>query len=452
MRTSIMGALVLTALACSSEEDGGGGGVVGRRDAAVQNRPDAAVQPLERIFEVDVVEGLGTDAVIGDGATAALTPEGRPAVAYRYFLPGPGDTPDTGEIRYAEFDGVDWNVETVANPSADQPGTEGQFYDLGFAFVGEQATIAFAGGPQASLEPILGDLIVATRTGGGWNEATLVTDSAGAQGLCEANNGTYCDNGAIVGLKANIAVGPGGSFAITYRDNHFGFGSEDNRQADLEVVVQPAGERLMIDGGRSAGQESASVFLSDGTIAVAYSLDVPVSEDEERFGVWFAIQDGEGGWLRTQLWSGQPSHRLSIGADSSDNLYVAFWDPDAIDLVVASSTDLGANWKLDEVEQRGDVGLHPSLIVDDDDVVHVAYTYCGEASDRECPGKLGRDSEVRLATLSGGQWFTQTVDDGQGQGFVGTETSLVALPDGKLGVAFVDQRNGDLLFAREVDQ
>jgi len=205
---------------------------------------------------------------------------------------------------------------------------------------------------------------------------------------------------------------------------------------------------VMVDGGRSAGNRSALAYLADGRLAVAYTLDEPA----DIVSVWVAVEDGDG-WARTRVSEHTARHRLSLDAAPDGTLWLAYFDADSVDLIVASSSDEGATWDVERVDERGDVGLHPSLAVTDDGTVLVAYTYCGSASNRDCPGTLGRDSVVRLATRVPGatEWAFQTVDDGQGQGFVGEYNSLVVRPDGTVGVAFVDQRNSDLLFARETE-
>jgi len=431
---------------------------VDRRDASngTADSTNGQTEP-EREFIVDVVEGLGSDILVGPWATARVAPSGRPAVVYGYF------GLDQTEIHYAEL-GPDttWNVEVAAVPGENSPEYIRQtLFGVGFDFVDGVPTIAYAGGDDDGtdietggndglIDVGLGDLYTSARVGGQWQATMRVNGSAEAGGVC-LDDKNYCSEGnqGFVGLYAHLKAGPQpGQYAISYRDQHFGFGSEDLIGADLEIwEAGPGSQHLMVDGGRSAGNRSSIAFFDDGRSAVAYTLDRP----EDRISVMVAIES-EGDYERYRVSEDGAQHRLSLDIDSNGTLWLAYFDANDVDLVVASSSDEGETWDVERVEQRGDTGLYPSLAVDGDDNVLVAYTYCGEASDRDCPGQLGRDSVVRLATRRAGssEWEFQDIDNGQGQGFVGEFNSLVTYPDGTIGVAFADQRNSDLLFAREI--
>lgn len=434
--------------ACGDEADPD---PVGRRDVGGNGGADSGVEPPDtRSFVVDVIEGLNSSALVGDFATARVSPSGRPAVAYGYYL----DTTETRrEIHLAELQGdLSWATEVVVSPARDFPAAaEEKLKGLGFDFVDGAPHIAYIGGDDDGHPAVesLSDLALSVRSGGSWSHQLLSESSAEATGEC-FDESNYCVQGVTVGLWATLRAGPGaGQFAIAHRDEHFlGFGSEDSASADLELYEAPGGRKVMVDGGRSAGNRSALAYLADGRLAVAYTLDEPA----DLVSVWVAVEDGDG-WARTRVSEHTARHRLSLEAAPDGTLWLAYYDADSVDLVVASSSDDGETWDIERVDERGDVGLHPSLAVADDGTVFVAYTYCGNASDRDCPGSLGRDSVVRLATRVPGatEWAIQTIDDGQGQGFVGEFNSLVVLPDDSLGVAFVDQRNSDLLFARETE-
>jgi hypothetical protein len=447
-----MSVLLAGGMACGDE---GTPDEVGRRDVG-GGAPDATVAPPEqRDFVVDVVAGLGSSAAVGDYAVARANPDGRPAVAFGYYSTEGSDP--IREIRLAELDeGGTWSIETVVSPAQNfEPAASNTLRGLGFDYVDGQPHVAYLGGDNdghPAIDSDLSDLALSVKSGGTWQETILSESSAEATGEC-FDQSNYCVQGVTVGLFPTLRAGPGpGEFVITHRDEHFlGFGSEDSASADLELYGAPSGRKVMVDGGRSAGNRSAIAYLPDGRVAVAYTLDEPETE------VWVAVEDGDD-WSRTRVSEATAIHRLALDATSDGTLWLAYFDRDTVDLAVASSTDDGETWALERVEERGDVGLHPTLAVGADDTVFVAYTYCGSASDRDCPGTLTRDSEVRLATRPPGaaEWTIQRVSDNQGQGFAGLFNSLVVLPDGRLGVAFSEQRSGtgagDLLFAREVTE
>lgn len=440
-------AVWMFAAACACG-DGDPPGELGRVDGG-SSRVDSGVSPTgERTFVVDVVEGLNSSAQVGSFAVARVGPSGRPAVAYGY------NAGSQTEIHYAELqEDLSWATELAVVPAEnDEKYLNTSLTGLGFDFVDGVPTLAYAGGTDDG-QPIavgLGDLYTAQRSGATWSTTERVVGSAEAGGTC-LNDNNYCSEGTqgIVGLFPHLEAGPApGQFAISYRDQHFGFGTEDFRSADLEVwEAGPGAQHLMADGGRSGGNRSSIAFLADGRTVVAYTLDLP----EDRVSVWVAVE-GPGDYERHQVSEDAAGQRLSLDVAPDGTLWLAYFDQNDVDLKVASSSDDGQTWTVERVDERGDVGLYPSLAVGSDGTVFVAYTYCGAASDRDCPGNLGNDSVVRLATRAPGaaDWSFQTVDDGQGQGFVGEFNSLVVLPDGRLGVAFVDQRNSDLLFAREV--
>jgi len=447
-RLSWIAVVTAALVACGDEDDPG---PIGRLDAGDVTDADASVAPpSERRFRVDVLAGLNSAAQFFF-PVARIAPSGRPAVAFGTAGVGPG------EIRLAELTESDtWTTETAVVPAEDDEEHLSKApRGVGFDFVDGLPHIAYTGGDDDDqvINGIgLGDLHVAWRDGAEWRDRKLVNGSAEAGGEC-LDPANYCVEGTEgqVGLFPHLRAGPEpGQYAITYKDDHFGFGGEaDPQRADLEIFeAGPGAQHLMVDGGRSGGERSTVAFLPDGRSVVAYTLDLPA----ERVSVWVAIE-GDGDYERIKVSDHSANHRISLDIGPDNSIWMAYYEDGENDLIVASSTDLGATWDLQRVDERGDVGLHPSLVVGPDGTVYVAYTYCDVASNTECPGNLARDSVVRLATRAPGatDWTIQVVDDGQGRGEVGEFNSLVVFPDGKVGVAFIDQRNSDLIFALEIN-
>ena len=435
----LVGAVVL-GCACSSLEDSlSPNGPA--RDAGVPE--DAGNPVVGPTFEIEVIEGLGSRALVGDNATAAVGPGGQPAVAYG-FVPAASVT---REIHLARRQNGVWETETVSVPGAHAPAS-GDLVGLGFDFVGDVPFVAYLGGDDDG-DPTIdfpSDLVVASlSTQGAWIERTLVDVSTEAAGDCSR----YCNQGGVVGSHPYLRADPDGTgFAVVYRDTHFGFGVDDYAESDVEVYVE-SGQvaSSVVDAERSGGAFGQLVYLDGGGLAVAYNLEAPQS-GEDRVGIWAAVNRGDS-WVTRKVHGSQTSARVSLGEASDGTLFLAFYAADTSDLIVAHSEDGGDTWTSDMVDTAGKTGLHPSLAFDQMGRPLVAYAYCGPTSNRDCPGQLGPSSEVRLARLESGGWKSYLVDDGQGFGGVGFFTSTVVDGDGKIGIAFVDDRNGDLLFARE---
>lgn len=441
MRLTILGLSGLLLVSCSSSDTNNNNGNNNTADAGTV---DSGPTSTELKFTVDVVEGLNSGAIVGDFAQAVVSPAGDFVVAYGYVPPGGGER----EIHYGTHDGDGvWSTELVTRPGEAIPGGD-DLKGLGLAFVGGTPHAVFLGGDddgRATLEEPT-DLMLATRAGGQWTLRTLVDVSTEATGNCSA----YCNEGYVVGSYAAIAANPAGSgFAVVYRDTHLGFAVDDLNQADVEVYAEggPVPTNSMVDPERSGGAHANILYTPQGGLLTAYNLEFsPGTEDIT--GVWAGVYTG-GEWRLRRVSDRLTSAKIGVAATADGTLYIAFFDTAEADLVVAHSTDEGDTWQLERVDSSGKTGLHPSMTLDAEGRPVVAYAYCGPASDRACPSTLGPQAEVRLARLNSDGWKRYLVDDGQGFGRVGYSTSIAVDSAGKLGVAYVDDGNGDLLFARE---
>jgi hypothetical protein len=433
-------ALLGAAVGCSGGDGPSDGG--GKADGGTPGG-DGGTQPQAPVFETAVVEGLNSSAVVGDFAQTAVAPDGRFTVAYGYIPAGGGER----EIHYA-VEGSDgaWTPELVTVPGAAIPGGD-DLKGLGLAYVGGNAHVVFLGGDddgRATVEEPT-DLVLGTRAGGQWSFRTLVDNSTEATGDCSV----YCNEGFVVGSHAAIAANPaGGGFAVVYRDTHLGFATDDLNEADVEVYAEGGPvANVVVDPERSGGPHASIAYTPQGGLLVAYNVEFqPGAEDVT--GVWAAVYTG-GAWRLRRVMDSLTSAKIGAAAAADGTLYLAFFDTSDADLVVATSADDGDSWSVERVDSAGKTGVHPSLALDAEGRPVVAFTYCGPASDRSCPDTLGPQSKVRLARKEAGGWALYDVDDGQGFGRVGFFTSIAVAPDGKLGVAFTDDANGDLLFARE---
>lgn len=442
MRALLVFLLALSLSACSGDDKD----PADLKDAGQNGNTDGGTTVEGPNFEYEVAAGLGTAADIGDNARLALQANGEPALAYGVV---PAQSTER-QIHLAErqSDGT-WTTEMAAIPGANAP-SGGDLVGLGFDYVDGVPHLAYIGGDDDMnpLTPFPTDLMLSTRMGG-WSERTLVDTSGEAQATCDEIQ-DYCNFGGVVGTHASLKAKPGGGgFAVIYRDTHNGFARDDLARSDTEVYAEGGPfTNSNVDPVRGSGSFGDVAWLSDGNLVTAYALEEP-HPSEDRLGVWAAYYDGTE-WQRTRVSPSLTTARVALTVAPDDTVWLAFYASDAADLVVARSEDGGATWDSETVDSTGKTGLHPSIAVDTEDRPVVAYTYCGKQSDRDCPGKLGGDSVVRLARREGGEWKIYTVDDGDGFGGVGLFNSIIVLPDGKLGVAFKSAETKDLIFTKEL--
>lgn len=427
------------------------------RDMATASDMSTPTGGLE--FDFEIIDGLGTASEVGDLATARVDSDGLPSVAYG-FLEQVNQTDFLRTIRFAQrsSDGT-WSIETVVEPGQNEPDDETDLLlrgqGLGFDFVSGEPVVAYLGGDDDAPPPDpadgASDLMVSERSNGVWNERLIANDSNRGEDCSALGIQNYCVQGTVVGFHPALAsVGSG--FAVAFRDQHFNFADEDFRRADLELIREgPSPLETAVDIARSGGLFNSITRFSGFRVAVAYYLDEP-PEDLDNLGIWVAVEGTDGNFTLTQVDSVSTVHRTSIATNPIDGtLWLAYFDRDNEDLVVANSDDEGATWTVERVSEGGSTGLYPSVGFDGQGRVVVAHTFCGPAGDLDCPGGLTDQSEVRIARLESTGWETYMVDDGQGQGFVGEHNGLVVFgPDQRLGVVFRDVRNNDLLFSLEI--
>lgn len=415
-------------------------------------RPDAGGNTEQRLsVTTTVIDGLGEEAPnVGDNAQLSLTADGRAAIAY-------GSIPQAStkyEIWYAERanDGT-WTKEQVVVPGHLVAGATGQIVGLGLAHVGGNAHVVYLGGDDDAmpLTPYPTDLAMSVRRNGTWNEEILRDMSNEVACDCPNTQDT-CNFGNMVGVHAAIsATRDGSAYTVVYRDQHGGFARDDLiAKADVEVIstAPAAGANACVDPVRSGGEFGNVTHTLSGRPVVAYNL-VSEAPPVPRVGVWAGAFDGST-WRLNRVSESRAGSKIAMTTQASGRVWLAFSHADDVKLVASYSDDEGLTWSAPEtVDDDGKTGLHPSMTVDAMDRVVIAYGYCGRRSDDECPGRLIGRSEVKMARLENGSWQRYKVDDGQGYGFVGLFNSVIAFPDGTLGISFVDDRNGDLVFAKE---
>jgi hypothetical protein len=437
--------IVGSSSACSSNND-----MTAQKPDAMTTQMDGGVVSNCPSFDIEVVDGEGANHPrAGDNATLALDSSGNPTVAYGATQKGS----TTYQLWYAarKSDGT-WTKELVVEPGSHvMPAVTGQITGLGFAQVDGAPQLAYIGGTTDGnpLTPYPTDLMLSKKTGGAWMETTLVT--MGSQVTCSCpGTQDYCHFGNVVGNYASMRARPGGGgYAIAYQDSHNGFARDDLDHADADVFTMGGPVmNVCADSVRSGGQFADITYTKDKNVVLAYNL-IRAVPPNQLAGVWAAAYDGMN-WILTLVDANLAYGKVALGTAPDGTIYMAVPDSGNNNLLVGTSTTNGKTWHTSVVQQGGKTGLAPSIAFDGMGRPIIAFEYCGPSTDQNCPGSTGAQSEVRLVRLEGSTWHMCKVDNGQGMGMVGLFTSTIVTPDGKLGIAYVDDLNGSLLYAKEM--
>lgn len=405
---------------------------------------DAGSSPPGLAATVEIADGLGSEALLGDPLDLIALPSGTVAAVYAASPPGARRR----VLRYAERVAEDdWRVEDIVEPGGAAP-EQLEILSVSAGFWDGTVHVTYLGGDDdgQATTPFPTDLALASRgPSGTWTERLLVDTSGEAAGVCpDLQN--YCNTGHVVGSHAALAVASSGAWAVLYRDTHFGFAKDDLERSDTEIV-RSSGAATLVDAERGGGAWGRLAFLPSGRLAAAYLVEAELAGRDER-GIWVAIEDETGGFDLVRVTELSTTHRIGLAAAPSGTLWLAFYEPGESDLVVARAEPPYTSWSLELVDELGFTGLHPDLTLGADGAPRVAFGFCGLASAAGCPGSPGAQAEVRLARRRmDGAWDLAVVDEGDGRGGVGFYNRLARLPDGRLAIATQDARNFDVRVA-----
>ncbi len=368
-------------------------------------------------------------------------------------------------VRYAWFNGTDWNHEDVSSFSSSFLST------VALRFDGSTPTLAYLGG-TGGLQICGGtDVMVGRRSGpGNWNIAAAVVNSneAAAGADCPKMQ-SICDFGDVVGLWPSMAIAPDGTIGIAYRDVHNGYTKEAEDSSDLELAFAgPGGANwghAWVDLARGSGISNSLAFDQNNDPAVAFyngkygylTFDRRVdgaftgtiecvSQDDCPEGLECVQSTG---WCWNVI--ARPSQEmepLSISlAVAPDGRYlVAYFDPDSKNLMLAQS-DTGLNWTTSIIDSDGSTGLFPSMIIDPDSgMPMVAYYRCSNYDPDDLVCNHNQDGP-RLAVFAGewpgelnqqNKWKKNQdlIDTSDPDATDGRHIKLAVTADGQVGVAY----------------
>lgn len=402
---------------------------------------DDALFTVETRF-LEEVQPLGNR-----GLAVALRDDGRWAVAYVTSGTGSFECQlfGGGEVEAGEFVDV-----TVAEPAGDAVttrvvesvrGAATQAVDMAVTPAGE-LVLAYGGGEDANGYCGASDLAFARESGAGFQTQIVATDSATGT-PCRLDAGgedPYCQIGDTVGLYPGIAVSDEGEIAISYQDFHNGFADKDIYGADLEIARGDGSFALAsISTEAGAGYHSNVAFGEGGRVITSHEiLGSNVFPDGEGgsytvgAGLYVAVEQTDGSYLEVQLVDRKETdYRVAVGWHASLGWVAAYHDKDADDLVFWVSSDDGATWTAEPVDQIGLTGRSPQLGFLGDGTPVLAYRYCGGPTDGTCnPAVDG----VRVAVRQGSSVWKKQDLGGDDEELEGLEIDMAVGADDNIAI------------------
>ncbi len=440
-------------VACSGDDPAGGGGDEGDADPAgdgggqgdAGGDDGADAPPALQSLEWDDPEVVSAGAV-GAQVRAVLDPAGNPAIA---FLRPNGEEVEceltAGEpffpVTRRQYDLVwsarspdgSWGEEVVAQTDV--------VHGLGLAFDSAgTAYLAYLGGDPGTQWCAGSDMMLATRSGGGWSGGTTVQADSATGATCKKMQ-DVCNVGNVTGLWATLAVSDDGArVALAFQDIHFGFSKEDWESADLEIAIGPGGWTTdTVHDSEGAGKWTSAAFNAAGKVALAWY-------NNKSGGVWFALEDtggeaGDQGWPEdpVKVSNADPTYPIQLTVLPDGGYAVVYNDSreDQRGLWYAESKD-GTTWVETPVDIGANTGRSASMALDSWGRPVIAYGACNDANENSCdPQKDG----IRLARWTGRRWDLNDVKGGSHpEVSEGATVSLALTSDGAPWITFARDR------------
>ena len=248
---------------------------------------------------------------------------------------------------------------------------------------------------------------------------------------------------------ASTAFDADGQPAIVYRDIHDGgLQADDVSRADVEMAWKEGGswKNIMVSQGVGGGQHTGLVFDKDNRPVVLFSTpEEKQVRGESVLGLWVARSSDKGEtWDKLKIYPGKVTSKPDLAIGPKGALYVAFYDSDPQEqrgqlYRLAPGADFRSEWesiKLDKANYRG--GQEPSIAIDNNGTVAVAFYRCGRSSDSDCTDQtdaiiLGYAPETDGVDFKKWEWEYEIIDAGD----VGTCGRMASLAFDKSNRAHV---------------
>jgi len=256
------------------------------------------------------------------------------------------------------------------------------------------------------------------------------------------------DQDGAVGSQSSLKVGANGRRHITYRD----LSNKDLKYATCaptaNCTVANSWQKVRIDTLEDAGSGSAIALGPGGVRNVSYFRRRPGSSGDI-FGVRYAACSSNCGqaasWTKATLeefsnaplWGDGLVTSIVIGSDG--RRHISYVNPLTLDLKYAtclSGCTNAANWQKLTVDQLYMVGLHNSIAVGQDGVLHVSYQ---DYSNRDLKyARCAFDCTVAA------NWKNITVAKSSD---VGSYTSIAVEANGRVHISATQATNSALYYA-----
>jgi hypothetical protein len=280
------------------------------------------------------------------------------------------------------------------------------------------------------------DLVKASESGEGTYGAplALATDSNAPGNTCVDPVQDVCNAGDITGRYPAIDIGADGTEAIAYLDSHFGFSNTDTFKADLELYDD--GALSAIDDSSGAGNLSGIKVRGDGRVVIGHEVIGSHSFNgapEHSKGIYVAVEQSDGTWLNNALQAqATTDSRISV-AESETKILAAFHNSSSEQLLLWSSSDEGATWSAEGIEEVSRTGASPTIGTFSDGTLFAAYGHCRDVNTGD--GCDTAQDGIRVTTRRPGDtFFKKQTFTGDPEDRDGANTVARVLPDDTLFV------------------
>ncbi|MCC7071947.1 MAG: hypothetical protein IT383_11530 [Deltaproteobacteria bacterium] len=384
------------------------------------------------LLETHLVD-TDVDVSIPSGFALAVRPDGRFAVAYGRASSSAPQVECEDSFGGAPF--VDaWDV-LVVDEQAD--GTfrtrvvdstaplRSPFVDMVADPTSGALIIGYTGGAVAVGACEACDSRLAVENGDTFTLSTVATDGGSSPTPCRAIFQPVCGEGDCVGLNPGLAINASGQLAMTYVDQHFGFGETDIYKADLEIGLGNSGgltlESVATDSG--SGYSNTVTMTDEGRAMTAYATigNARVVDPDDTSndyiideGIYASTQQEDGSWSEVLiLEEGSSSGRIATAYRAGSGFAIAWRDDGLEQLFLYTSVDNGASWTPVAIEQTSNTGKDPAIAFLSDGTLVAAYSHCKDRDDGSDFCSQAEDG-VRIAMREQGGPFvrkTFTFDD-----------------------------------------
>jgi hypothetical protein len=403
------GSIVVVTSAC---DDGAGGDGGGEGEGEGEGEP--AVETMELLEEPILVD---VEPILANGIALAVRADGRFAFVYsrngtgtvECQLFGGGEPQGTATAQIQDIVVVDEQPDGTTRERVidSAPQLASDSLDIAVDPTSDALVVAYNGGEIAVGSCGASDLKVAVESGDTFTLTTVAQNSSDGGGPCNTLQ-NVCAQGDVVGRSPNIAFNDAGQVALSYCDQHFGFGADDLFGADLEIGVggSPTSVNILTAAGDAgAGYSSTSAVTSDGRAVVGHAIisahdfaDVSFHE-----GIYMSVQQTDGTFIHTNVLENGSSEqsRIAVAAKDGVGIMGVVREEGLKQLVFMSSVDDGQSFQASFIERLGLTGFHPRVGVLSDDTIVVAYGHCRD--DQSNPVCNTRQDGVRIAWRDDGE-------------------------------------------------